>query len=56
MLVVLESLSPLERVVFVLREVFGYEHAELAAMLGKREAAVRQVAHRARRAGTPPTL
>ena len=48
MLVVLESLSPLERAVFVLREVFGYDYAELAAMLDKSEAAVRQLAHRAR--------
>lgn len=48
MLVVLESLSPLERVVFVLREVFGYDHADLAVMLGKTDAAVRQIAHRAR--------
>ena len=48
MLVVLESLSPLERAVFVLREVFGYDYAELARMLDKTEAAVRQLAHRAR--------
>lgn len=48
MLVVLESLTPLERAVFVLREVFGYDYAELAAMLDKSEAAVRQLAHRAR--------
>ena len=48
MLVVLESLTPLERAVFVLREVFGFDYAELAAMLDKSEAAVRQLAHRAR--------
>jgi len=48
MMVVLESLSPMERAVFVLREVFGYDYAELAAMLDKTEAAVRQLAHRAR--------
>jgi RNA polymerase sigma-70 factor (ECF subfamily) len=48
MLVVLESLSPLERVVFVLREVFGHPHAEIARILGRSEASVRQVAHRAR--------
>lgn len=48
MLVVLESLSPLERAVFVLREVFGYTHREIAADLGRSEAAVRQVARRAR--------
>jgi hypothetical protein len=34
--------------VFVLHEVFGYEHAEIAAILGRRPAAVRQLAHRAR--------
>jgi len=48
MLVVLESLSPEERAVFVLREVFGFRHAEIAASLGRSEAAVRQLAHRAR--------
>ncbi|MEU1229175.1 RNA polymerase sigma-70 factor [Streptomyces sp. NPDC005828] len=48
LLVVLESLSPVERAVFVLREVFGYTHAEIAGMLDRSEAAVRQTAHRAR--------
>ncbi|NDK91889.1 sigma-70 family RNA polymerase sigma factor [Gordonia desulfuricans] len=48
MLVVLQSLSPDERAVFVLREVFGFAHDEIAAMLGKSAAAVRQTAHRAR--------
>ncbi|MBB5867165.1 RNA polymerase sigma-70 factor (ECF subfamily) [Allocatelliglobosispora scoriae] len=48
MLVVLETLSPLERAVFLLREVFGYDHAEIAEMLGREESAVRQLAHRAR--------
>ncbi|MFI7347579.1 RNA polymerase sigma-70 factor [Streptomyces sp. NPDC049936] len=48
-LVVLESLSPLERAVFVLREAFGYPYAEIAAMLERGEAAVRQLAGRARR-------
>lgn len=48
MLVILESLSPLERAVFVLREVFGYEYAEIARTLEREEAAVRQTAHRAR--------
>lgn len=48
-LVVLESLSPLERAVFVLREAFGYPHAEIAALLDREEAAVRQLAGRARR-------
>jgi RNA polymerase sigma-70 factor (TIGR02957 family) len=48
MLVVLETLSPLERAVFVLREVFGFSHAEIATTLERSEASVRQVAHRAR--------
>ncbi|MET7689372.1 RNA polymerase sigma factor SigJ [Streptomyces sp. NPDC005483] len=48
MLVVLESLSPLERAVFVLHEVFGYAHTEIAEILDRAPAAVRQVAHRAR--------
>jgi RNA polymerase sigma-70 factor (TIGR02957 family) len=48
LLVVLETLSPLERAVFVLREVFGLPVAEVAAVVDRSEAAVRQVAHRAR--------
>ncbi|MDA4106103.1 RNA polymerase sigma-70 factor [Mycolicibacterium holsaticum] len=48
MLVVLETLSPDERAVFVLREVFGFSHDEIAATIGKSEVAVRQMAHRAR--------
>lgn len=48
LLVVLESLSPVERAVFVLREVFGYSHAEIARILERAEATVRQTAHRAR--------
>ncbi|MEU6774869.1 RNA polymerase sigma factor SigJ [Streptomyces sp. NPDC046759] len=48
-LVVLESLSPLERAVFVLREAFGYPYAEIAALFDRGEAAVRQLAGRARR-------
>jgi RNA polymerase sigma-70 factor (TIGR02957 family) len=48
MLVVLETLSPLERAVFVLRESFGMPHAEIAEVLGRREEAVRQLARRAR--------
>ncbi len=48
MLVVLETLSPLERAVFVLREAFGMPHAEIAEVLGRREDAVRQLARRAR--------
>ena len=48
MLVVLETLSPDERAVFVLREVFGFSHDEIATAVGKSAAAVRQLAHRAR--------
>ncbi|MEU0071960.1 RNA polymerase sigma-70 factor [Streptomyces sp. NPDC006332] len=48
-LVVMESLSPLERAVFVLREAFGYPYAEIGAMLDRGEPAVRQLAGRARR-------
>ncbi|MCF2532120.1 RNA polymerase sigma-70 factor [Yinghuangia soli] len=47
-LVVLETLTPTERAVFMLREVFGYSHAEIAEAIGKSEATVRQLAHRAR--------
>lgn len=48
MLVVLESLGPEERAVFVLREVFGFGYAEIAAALGRTEAHARQLGHRAR--------
>ncbi|KUI09270.1 RNA polymerase subunit sigma-24 [Mycobacterium lehmannii] len=48
MLVVLETLSPDERAVFVLREVFGFGHDEISEAVGKSAAAVRQMAHRAR--------
>ncbi|WP_418961597.1 RNA polymerase sigma factor SigJ [Streptomyces tritici] len=48
LLVVLESLSPLERAVFLLREAFGYSYAEIGETLGRSEATVRQTAHRAR--------
>jgi len=48
MLVVLETLSPLERAVFVLHEVFGFGHGEIAAAVQRSEPAVRQAAHRAR--------
>jgi len=48
-LVVLESLSPLERAVFVLREAFGYPYADIAVTLDRSESAVRQLAGRARR-------
>ncbi|MFD4630999.1 RNA polymerase sigma factor SigJ [Streptomyces sp. NPDC058284] len=55
-LVVLESLSPLERAVFVLREAFGFPFSEIALTLDRSEAAVRQLAGRARKhvdAGRP---
>ncbi|MGW5481071.1 RNA polymerase sigma-70 factor [Streptomyces sp. NPDC004008] len=48
MLVVLETLSPLERAVFVLKEVFDFSHGEIAEAVGRSEAAVRQAVHRAR--------
>ncbi len=48
LLVVLETLSPLERAAFVLREVFDRPYPEVAAALGRSEQAVRQLVHRAR--------
>ena len=48
-LVLLESLSPPERAVFLLREVFGYGYTEIAEVTGKTEAACRQIFARARR-------
>ena len=48
-LVVLESLSPLERAVFVLREAFGFPFSEIALTLDRGEPAVRQLAARARK-------
>ena len=48
LLVVLETLSPSERAVFVLREAFGMSFAEVAGVLDRSEPAVRQLAHRAR--------
>ena len=48
MLVLLETLSPEERAVFVLREVFGFGYDEIASALSKSGPTVRQVAHRAR--------
>jgi RNA polymerase sigma-70 factor (ECF subfamily) len=47
-LVLLESLTPVERAVFLLREVFDYEYAEIAALVGKSEANCRQISRRAR--------
>ena len=48
MMLVVQSLTPDERAVFVLHEVFGFAHDEIAAAIGKSTAAVRQIAHRAR--------
>ncbi|MBP2327022.1 RNA polymerase sigma-70 factor (ECF subfamily) [Kibdelosporangium banguiense] len=48
MLVVLETLSPLERAVFVLKEAFGFSHGEIAEAVERSESSVRQAAHRAR--------
>ncbi|MFL6089866.1 MAG: RNA polymerase sigma-70 factor [Aeromicrobium sp.] len=47
MLIVLETLTPTERAVFVLRDVFGFDYDDIAAAVGKSVDAVRQVAHRA---------
>ena len=55
-LLLLERLSPLERAVFVLREVFGFGFGEVASAVGRSETACRQLAVRARRhmdAGRP---
>jgi RNA polymerase sigma factor (sigma-70 family) len=48
MLLVLESLSPLERAVFVLREAFAWDYEDIAEALGRSPDAVRQLARRAR--------
>jgi len=48
-LLLLERLTPLERAVFVLREVFGFDFPEVASAVGRSEAACRQLAVRARR-------
>jgi RNA polymerase sigma-70 factor (ECF subfamily) len=47
-LVVLERLAPEERAAFLLHEVFDSEYADIARILGKSEAACRQIVHRAR--------
>jgi RNA polymerase sigma-70 factor (ECF subfamily) len=47
-LTLLESLSPQERAVFLLREVFDYEHSEIAEMLNLTPANCRQILHRAK--------
>ncbi|MBB1245344.1 RNA polymerase sigma-70 factor [Streptomyces durbertensis] len=49
LMLVLETLSPTERAVFVLREVFDVDYDEIAAAVDKRPDAVRQINHRARR-------
>ncbi|REE95896.1 RNA polymerase sigma-70 factor [Thermomonospora umbrina] len=49
MLVVLETLSPLERAVFVLHEVFGFPYTEIARSLDRSEPSVRQLGTRARK-------
>ncbi|CCB72729.1 RNA polymerase sigma-70 factor [Streptantibioticus cattleyicolor] len=48
MLLVMETLTPTERAVFVLREVFGLDYDEIAEAVGKTPVTVRQIAHRAR--------
>ncbi len=47
-LLLLEHLTPVERAVFLLREVFDYSYKEIAETIGKSEAAARQVLHRAK--------
>ncbi|MCG3181976.1 MAG: ECF RNA polymerase sigma factor SigJ [Planctomycetes bacterium] len=49
-LTMLERLTPVERAVFLLRQVFGYEYAEIAAIVGKSEANCRQQFSRAQKA------
>nr|WP_295874256.1 RNA polymerase sigma-70 factor [uncultured Chitinophaga sp.] len=48
MLIVLETLAPTERAVFILHDVFGMPHGEISQVIGKSVAAVRQIARRAR--------
>jgi RNA polymerase sigma-70 factor (ECF subfamily) len=48
-LVLLETLSPIERAVFLLHDVFGFDYAEIAVVVGKEETNCRQIASRARR-------
>ena len=47
-MVLLETLSPIERAVFLLHDVFDCTHAEIAAIVGEQEATVRQILHRAK--------
>ncbi|WP_040778830.1 RNA polymerase sigma-70 factor [Nocardia pneumoniae] len=49
LMLVLETLTPIERAVFVLREAFGIGYDEIATAVDKTPAAVHQIAHRARR-------
>jgi RNA polymerase sigma-70 factor (ECF subfamily) len=49
-LVLLESLGPVERAVYLLHEAFDYSHAEVAEIVGRDEVACRQLLHRARKA------
>jgi RNA polymerase sigma factor (sigma-70 family) len=49
LLVVLETLAPTERAVFLLHDVFGFSHAEIAVIVGRTERAVQQMAYRSRR-------
>ena len=58
MLTLLETLTPIERAVFVLREVFDVPYEEIAETVGKTTASVRQIAHRAREhvAGRRPRM
>ena len=58
-LVVLESMTPAERVAFILHDVFGYSFAEVAEIVGRTPAACRQLASSARhrlRAAQPPAI
>ncbi len=48
-LVLLESLTPVERAVFLLREIFDYDYTEIASLVDKSEANCRQIAQRARK-------
>ncbi|HEY1013174.1 MAG TPA: RNA polymerase sigma-70 factor [Herpetosiphonaceae bacterium] len=47
-MVLLERLNPTDRAIFLLREAFGYDYGEIAAIVGKSEANCRQIARRAR--------
>ena len=53
-MVLLESLNPVERAVFLLREVFDYDYGEISRNVGKSEANCRQIARRARRSVAGP--